>query len=244
MVLNMGLSTKKLQSVRRQVERLGLASLPELSELFAHSTDLLAEGDMLYEGWGNMMFLRAWIQTTPGLELVEALKPLLDSNGWDEALQKAATNNPPGWFEEAWKKATDNGREKLMGVMGNGAPLENLKWAMAQGEGLPQLYLINALTLAVLYQKEDRIRLLLGAVECPWVVLPEVRKSPRAAVALSFLDRHWSESAMAGESALIEPRRIGSLFRQQLRLITQLTKELQLEQRLPASAPATFKPRF
>lgn len=244
MVLNMGLSTKKLQSVRRQVERLGLASLPELSELFARSADLLAESDMLYEGWGNMMFLRAWIKTTPGLELIDALKPLLDSNGWDEALRKAATNNPPGWFQEAWEKATETGREKVMGVMGNQAPMENLQWAMTEGGPLPQLYLLDALTLAVMYQKEDRIRLLLAAVECPWLVLPEVRKASGAAAALSFLDRHWSDSVMAGESALIEPRRVGSLFRQQLPLITQLTKELQLEKRLPASTPAKAKPRF
>lgn len=238
------LSREDLVSVRDAVARLGLADLPGLSELFARSADLLLESEMLHVGWGNMMFMRAWNQGTPSLELIEALKPLLSGDGWDDALRKAATNNPAGWFQEAWEKATDQGREKVMGVMGNQAPVENLQWAMLEGGPLPQLYLLNALTLAVMHQKEDRIRLLLSAVESPWLVLPEVRRGARATVALSFLDRHWSESAMAGESVLVEPRRIGSLFRQQLPLITRLTKELQLEQRLPAATPAKAKPRF
>lgn len=243
----MPLSPSNVEPIRNQVRALGLETLPELDELFSRTTDLILESEGMPDGWGNMIFLRAWDPAERDPALAAALKPLLDQAGWGRVLEKICTRGVWGWFEEAWIQSRPSAQQRWMPLLGWRAPAARLHWVMTQGNPLSQADVLAALwgTLEsnVPEDRPEKARLLLAALEGPHLLLPRMRAHYRSQELLEFLDRHWSESVKAQEAVLPAKARAGSRFKKELPLVWSVLRGHDLEQRLPVAASAP-KPRF
>ncbi len=231
----------------------GFQTAPEFADIFSANTALQLADGLLPEEQGDLWFLRAWNPSLPSEGVVNILKPLLTPKGWDQVMWKAASKGPSAFFEEAWLHSSDDARLKAMPTLGWEAPFYNLRWAMFQGDPLPQDYLLEALGSAVKRMRDEKIDLLLRNIEEPWLVVPRIEKSfparsDEAQPSLRILDKHWAALVNKGEAALPPSPRVGLRFRKNLPeisvLVSQLSKSKQLNRRLPKATPAVPKPRF